>query len=121
MKVVQSKKRKKSKLLRVAVFVFSAYVIGTLISQQMQIAEKRSELNDLTAQIEAQRLRNEDLERSLSADGGITPRDVRAGLVRIKTAEKTVEVVEVAEPFPAREKILRLKLSAEGVRGEENV
>lgn len=57
----------------------------------------------------------------LSADGGITPRDMRAGLVRIKTAERTVEVVEIAEPFAAREKILRLKLSAEGVRGEENV
>ncbi len=92
MKVVQSKKRKKSKLLRVAVFVFSAYVIGTLISQQMQIAEKRSELNDLTAQIEAQRLRNEDLERSLSADGGIEEeyieRIAREGLDYAKPGER---------------------------------
>lgn len=55
----------------------------------------------------------------LFAEGGASPADVRAGILRIKTAEKTVEVAEAAETFAACEKILRLKADAANVRGEQ--
>lgn len=46
------------------------------------------------------------------AEGGRTVRDVRAGLLRIGTAQGTLEIVEVADPFAAKEAIAGLKAEA---------
>lgn len=52
------------------------------------------------------------LSEIVGAEGGITAREVHAGLLRVKTPQKTYEVAEIAEPFAAREEIARLKAQA---------
>ena len=44
MKVIKKKKQRGSIILRIAVFAFAAFVAGSLLTQQVQIAEKRRQL-----------------------------------------------------------------------------
>ncbi len=53
------------------------------------------------------------LAEIVSAEGGAHPRDVRAGSLRIRTANGCIEAVEVADAFAACEKILRMKVAAQ--------
>lgn len=47
----------------------------------------------------------------VSVEGGITAREVRSGLLRIRTAEKKTEIYEILQPFAAREKIAELRIA----------
>ena len=64
------KKRRKSWLLRLAVFSFAAYMTGMLIQQQVQIGRKKAEISSLKLQYQQQLSRNDELRRSLSEDNG---------------------------------------------------
>lgn len=55
-----------------------------------------------------------------SVEGGALPRDVRAGSLRVCTQQGKTEVVEVADPFAAREHILRLCVGEKCGQEEED-
>ncbi|XOQ44722.1 MAG: Septum formation initiator [Clostridium sp.] len=68
MKVLENRKPKKIFLLRLAVFVFAAYMLVTLINQQLQIQKKRQELQMIQQQIKIQEIKNADLKHALSTE-----------------------------------------------------
>ena len=68
MRVIKQKKRKKSILLRLAVLAFIAYIVVTLVNQQVQISEKKAQLQSMKEQIRVQEIENEDLKRVSDSD-----------------------------------------------------
>lgn len=60
------KKRRKSLLLRLAVFSFAAYIAVVLIQQQLEIGRKKTEISSLKLQYQQQLSRDDELQRSLS-------------------------------------------------------
>ena len=58
--------RKKSLMIRLCVLAFSAYVVVSLVSLQMEIADRRSTLASITEQAETQRLANKEIERQIA-------------------------------------------------------
>lgn len=67
MKLLENQKLKKSLMLRLAVFAFAAYMLVALVNQQIQIQEKRRELDTAKQQIQIQEIQNEDLKHAFSA------------------------------------------------------
>ena len=67
MREVKKKKVKKSILLRVAILCLVVYVAAALINQQIQIQQKRSQLEALQNQIQVQEVENEQLRQSIAA------------------------------------------------------
>lgn len=63
MRVVKSRKKGKNIFLKLAVLAFCAYVIVTLVNQQVQISQKREALNSLNQQISMQSIKNEQMKR----------------------------------------------------------
>lgn len=92
MKVVKQKKRKKSILLRLAVLAFVAYIVVTLVNQQVQISEKKAQLQSMNEQIRVQEIQNEDLKRVVNAGEGenedYIERVAREGLDYAKPGER---------------------------------
>ncbi|WP_411677547.1 FtsB family cell division protein [Caproicibacter sp.] len=66
MKVLENQKPKKSFLLRLAVFVFGAYMLVALVNQQIEIRGKRQELTAAKQQIQIQEIKNDDLKQAFS-------------------------------------------------------
>lgn len=60
------KKRRKSLLLRLAVFSFAVYIAVVLIQQQLEIGRKKTEISSLKLQYQQQLSRDDELQRSLS-------------------------------------------------------
>ena len=92
MKVVKQKKRKKSIMLRLAVLAFVAYIVVTLVNQQVQISEKKAQLQSMNEQIRVQEIQNEDLKRVVNAGEGenedYIERVAREGLDYAKPGER---------------------------------
>ncbi len=92
MKVIKNKKRRGSFLLRIAILAFAVYVVATLVNQQIQIAEKRQQLDELNEQIEIQEIKNEDIEHALTSDDSVKEeyieRIAREGLDYAKPGER---------------------------------
>lgn len=65
------KKKRKSILLRIAVFALAVYLVGSLVNLQLQISAKENELDDVNQQLREQTLKNEDLSALL--DSGEDP------------------------------------------------
>ena len=63
MREIKKRKPKKQLLLRLAILVFIGYVLVTLINQQIQIAAKRNQLDELNRQIQIVEVENEDIKR----------------------------------------------------------
>lgn len=55
-------------LLKFAVFCLAAVVVLSLVERQIQIAEKREQLQQLQTQLEVQNEKNEQLKASLNND-----------------------------------------------------
>lgn len=64
MKEVPIKKHKSSILLKVSIFLFALFVVFSLLSQQVKIAEKKEELAQLTEAVKAQEIKNKTLENA---------------------------------------------------------
>lgn len=62
---MESRSRKKSIITRIFFIACLVYVAVSLISLQMEITSRQDELDMVTAQIEAERVRTTDLERQL--------------------------------------------------------
>ena len=58
--------QKKSLLIRLCLFAFAAYIVVSLVSLQMEIASKRSELASYEQQVKDQLIANKEIERQLS-------------------------------------------------------
>lgn len=66
MKELEKRRPKKSVLLHAAVFVLAAYMLVALINQQIEIREKRQQLDASRRQIQIQEIQNEDLKHAFS-------------------------------------------------------
>lgn len=62
------KKRRVSGLAKTATAVFAVYAAFTMVSLQLQIAEKKEEQAQLRAQIEEQELRNAEIKALLESE-----------------------------------------------------
>lgn len=60
------KKRRKSLILKLAVFAFAIYIAATLVGQVMRIRQSSMELASLKAQIAEQDKENAETQRTLS-------------------------------------------------------
>ncbi len=59
----KKKQRSPAKLLLVAVtFVFLAYSAFTIVSQSIQVSQKKAELEELTRQLQIQEIKNDDIK-----------------------------------------------------------
>lgn len=58
---VKTKKRKGSLLLKIAVFCFAFFMVSMLVSQQIQISQKKEELAELEQALEEQQVVNDRL------------------------------------------------------------
>ncbi len=68
MRVLKKKKIKGSMLLRFSILCLIVYVMAALINQQIQINQKRSELDSLNNQIQVQEVENEELRHTIDAN-----------------------------------------------------
>lgn len=95
MRVIKAKKHRSSFLLKLAVFAFSVYILAALVNQQVQISQKSRELDDLSGQIQTQKVENEKIRRVL--EDGTNQTDeyieqyVRENLDFAKPGEKVFE------------------------------
>ena len=71
MRDVKEKKNIGSLVLKIALFCFACFFVGSLIDQQMQISEKEEQLAQVTAERELQDRKNEELEKALQSNDGI--------------------------------------------------
>lgn len=85
-------KPKKNILLRLAIFTFAASFVVALVNQQVQIAEKRKELDSVRQQIRIQEIKNEDIKSALNTGDGensdYIERAAREGLNFAKPGER---------------------------------
>lgn len=82
---------KGSALLKFAVLCFAGFILVSLVSQQLQISEKREELQNLQDQLNTQTIRNEEIENSLENSGGLeeyAERKARSELDYAKPGER---------------------------------
>lgn len=66
---MQKNKAKKSLILRVLVFVFLVYSAIMLVDMQVNIAQNKQNLEELSLRRESMRLANKEIEREL--EGGV--------------------------------------------------
>ncbi len=69
MKVIKGKKKRRtwSILLPIAIAALAVYIIVMIVNQQIQIGQKSQELAELTAELDAQNVKNEELQATLEA------------------------------------------------------
>ena len=97
MRVIKKKKVKGSFLLRLSILCLAVYVAAALINQQIQINQKKSELENLQNQIQVQEVENEELRQSIDAtekDGSEYAKKVaREELDYAKTGERVFVII----------------------------
>ena len=71
MQELKTEKYKGSFLLKFAVLCFAAFILVSLIGQQIQITDKREKLEALQAQLNTQTIKNEEIQNSLENSGGL--------------------------------------------------
>ncbi len=71
MRELKMEKYKGSFLLKFAVLCFAVFILVSLIGQQLQISEKREELQTLQEQLDTQNTRNEEIKNSLENSGDL--------------------------------------------------
>lgn len=71
MQEIKTEKSKKSILLRFALFCFAVFILFSLVTQQMEISQKRETLEALQAQLSNQNIKNEEIANSLENSGGL--------------------------------------------------
>lgn len=82
---------KGSFLLKLAVLCLAGFIVVSLVSQQLQIGDKREELQDLQEQLNTQNVRNEEIQNSLENNGGLAEyaeRKARTDLDYAKPGER---------------------------------
>lgn len=72
MKEIKTEKYRGSFILKFAVLCFAAFIVYSLVAQQIKIASKSEELDGLKAQLKVQEIRNEEREKTLSDSGDMS-------------------------------------------------
>lgn len=89
---VKVKKYKGSLILKISLLCFVAYVVFTLISQQMSISDKKAELDALNGQVKAQEIKNQEIQytidEELSGDKSYAEEYARSELGYAKQGER---------------------------------
>ncbi len=91
MRELKMDKYKGSFLLKFAVLCFAVFILVSLIGQQLQIGQKREELQALQEQLETQNVRNEEIQNSLDNSGDLAEyaeRRARSDLDYAKPGER---------------------------------
>ncbi len=91
MRELKMDKYKGSFLLKFAVLCFAVFALVSLVGQQLQISEKREELQALQEQLETQNVRNEEIQNSLDNSGDLAEyaeRRARSDLDYAKPGER---------------------------------
>ncbi len=92
MKVVKKNKRG-SILLRVAILAFSAYVVLALINQQVQLSEKRKELDALNEQKRISEMKVEEIRQYTDENGELYEKYIKDTAYKdLKYGEQGVRV-----------------------------
>lgn len=66
MRIIKAKKQRSSILLRIGIFAFSVYILAALVNQQVQIAQKSQQLDDLAKKIQVIEMQNDDIRHVLA-------------------------------------------------------
>lgn len=61
MQVVQTKRKSKNLLLKLALAILAIYAVVCIVNQQIVIAEKKQEVNSLNAQLQNQQMENAEM------------------------------------------------------------
>lgn len=91
MRELKIDKYKGSFLLKFAVLCFAVFILVSLIGQQLQISEKREQLQMLQEQLITQNIRNEEIQNSLENGGDLAEyaeRKARSELDYAKPGER---------------------------------
>ena len=91
MRELKIDKYKGSFLLKIAVLCFAVFILVSLIGQQLQISEKREQLQMLQEQLNTQNIRNEEIQNSLENGGDLAEyaeRKARSELDYAKPGER---------------------------------
>lgn len=91
MRELKMDRYKGSFLLKFAVLCFAVFILVSLIGQQLQIGEKREELQALQEQLNTQNVRNEEIQNSLENSGDLAEyaeRRARSDLDYAKPGER---------------------------------
>lgn len=62
MRIIKNKSKRKKIILKIAVIALCIYAIVILINQQIQINNKKTELEELNRQIAVQDIKNDEME-----------------------------------------------------------
>lgn len=91
-KVIKRKKQKGNWLLRLAICAFAVYTVVLLVNQQVEISQKRQQLDSLKRQIQIQEIKNEDIKQALSSgvsgNSDYMEQVAREGLDLVKPGER---------------------------------
>lgn len=68
MQEVKTKKYKGSLLLKIAIFCFAVFLVAMLISQQVSINQKKTELDELEQALREQEVVNDELRYELEGE-----------------------------------------------------
>lgn len=68
MRVIKKRKKKRFLVLKFLTVGICAYIIFVLVNQQIQINQKKSELDDLNNKVSIQNIKNEEMKRILNSD-----------------------------------------------------
>lgn len=118
-KVKNRIKPKKNYILRIAITAFFILILITIVNQQIQIQQRRSELENINNQIQMTRIKAIDLEKKseLAEEAGkLTVTEVSNFT---DNSNKTKEQKECEEYL--RQEALRLGYAKSGVRVFQNI
>ena len=68
MRVIKKRKKKRYLVLKLLIAGLCTYTIFILVNQQIQINEKKAELEDLNNKVAIQNVKNEEMKRILNSD-----------------------------------------------------
>ena len=68
MKILKKSKKKKNIILKIAVLSFCVYISFVLVNQQIQISNKKEELNTLNQKITSQSVKNDEMKNIVASD-----------------------------------------------------
>lgn len=92
LKEIKQQKYKGSLILKISILCLVAYVVFTLVSQQVSISEKKAELEDLENQVKIQEMKNQEIQytidEELSGDKAYAEEYARSELGYAKQGER---------------------------------
>lgn len=115
-------KPKKNYILRIAIAVFFIFILATIVNQQIKIQQRRSELEEVSNQLQTVRMKNIDLEKKseLAEEASkLTVTEIENPVENSKNQKQSEEQKECEDYL--RQEALRLGYAKSGVRVFQNI